>query len=62
MSHTADTENSMFSKRTKDDIKKVLATGVNKQAFKVMIDDIEKGKEDLEAVLAHANASTTLLG
>lgn len=62
MKHTTASErSSIFDKRTKDDVKKLLAEGVDKQMFKAAIDELEHAKEDIEAVMAHANASTTLL-
>ena len=60
MGHTI-VSDSYMSKRAKDDVKKVFADGVNKQAFKAMVDELERAKEELEAVMAHANASTTLV-
>lgn len=60
MGHTATSEN-IYSSRSKDDIKKVLAEGCSKPFFKAQLDALEAEKEELERVMAAANASTTLV-
>lgn len=62
MAHTADEESRWSGGRKKDELKKVLAKGCDKQSFKKLLDEMEKDKEDIEAVLAGANATTTLVG
>jgi len=61
MSHTADEESRWGGGRKKDELKKVLAKGCDKQVFKKRIDELEREKEELEACLAWANSSTTLV-
>jgi hypothetical protein len=58
MNHSAGAERSYLRGRTKDDVKQVLAPGCNKQAFKAQLDELEREKEELETVLANANATT----
>jgi hypothetical protein len=50
-----------WNKRTKDDIKQVLAPGCDKVAFRKKIESLELDKEELEGILAKANASTQLV-
>lgn len=61
MRHTADETDRWSGGRKKDELKKVLAKGCEKQSLKHMLDQLEKDKENLEAVLANANATTTLV-
>ena len=54
-------EKSIFSSRTKDEIKKVFALGYDKASFKKEFNRLEERKEEIEKVLANANSSTILL-
>lgn len=55
-----DANGNRYSGRTKDDVKQVLATGCDKVAFRKSLETLEKEKEELESVMANANASTKL--
>jgi hypothetical protein len=44
--------------RTKEDIKQILAPGCNKAEFRKKLEQLEIEKEEIERVMAHANAST----
>ena len=46
--------------RTRDDVRRVLAPGCDKVKFRAEVDRLEQEKEELERVLAHANATTLL--
>lgn len=61
MKHSISETGRYMSSRTKDEIKKVFAKGCDKTMFKAEIDRLEREKEELEAVLAEANASTPLI-
>lgn len=60
MAHSAGAD-SLYRGRTKDDLKKVLAKGCDKQELKRRLDLLEQDKEELERVMASTNASTTLV-
>lgn len=60
MEHSLDGE-ARWSARSKDDVKKVFAKGFDKGFFKGEIERFERQKEELEAVLANANAVTPLV-
>lgn len=59
MAHSAFTES--YHGRKKDDIKKIVAPGCNKQALKIRLDLLEQEKESIEQVMAHANADNELV-
>ena len=60
MAHTATTES--YHGRKKDDIKKLLDPAVDKKLLKARLDTLEQEKEELERVMAQANANTKLVG
>jgi len=51
---------SLYEARTKDTVKKKFAEGFNKVEVKAKINQLEKSKEQVEAVLAQANMETEL--
>lgn len=53
---------SEFHTLTKDTVKKVYAEGYNKKEIKARLVQLEKSKEQVEAVLAQANMETDLVG
>lgn len=55
------TQVSLYEARTKDQVKKVFAEGFNKVEVKAKINQLEKSKEQVEAVLAQANMETELV-
>lgn len=57
--HTTDA--GRYGSRTKEDVKKVLAKGCDKTAFRKELEQLELDKEELEGVLASANASTIVV-
>jgi hypothetical protein len=57
--HTA-SETNRYSSRTKDDVKKVLAQGCDKAAFRRKIEALEVKKQEVESIMAAANAATQL--
>lgn len=62
MNHSINSDDRWSSARKKDELKKVYADGYDKGELKKMLEKLEKEKEALEAVLANANAITTLMG
>lgn len=57
--HTTDA--GRYGSRTKEDVKKVFAKGCDKTAFRKQLEQLELDKEELEGVLASANASTIVV-
>lgn len=55
-------EENRFTGRTTETIKKIFATGYNKSEIKVKLNQLEKTKEQVEAVLLQANMETDLVG
>lgn len=52
---------SFYSRRTKDDVKKVPATGYDKAKIRKVIEDLELQKEKIESELRIANNRTPLI-
>lgn len=58
---TAD-EESRFTSRTTDTVKKVFAPGYNKKEIKARISQLEKSKEQIDGLVQQANMENDLVG
>lgn len=61
MEHSTSEVSRWGGERTKDHVAKKFAKGCDKASFKRQLDALEKRKEEIEKVMAAANASTPLI-